>query len=72
MTPAVRKLLIFLGFIVGVGVIYPLIMSGIFSLDLKTSIIVGTIFGFIGAVLWTVTSNIREKKRTAKSNQNAI
>ena len=72
MTPGVRKLLIFLGFVVGMGVIYPLIMSGIFSLDLKTSIIVGAIFGVIGAVLWTVTSNIREKRRSAKNNQNAI
>ncbi|HEY0245330.1 MAG TPA: hypothetical protein VGC01_07185 [Mucilaginibacter sp.] len=72
MTPTARKLFTFLGFMVGVGVIYPLIMSGIFSLNLKTSIIVGGIFGFIGAILWTVTSNIREKRRAAKNNQNAI
>ncbi len=65
MTPGVRKLLIFLGFMVGVGVIYPLIMSGIFHLNLKTSLIVGPIFGFIGAVLWTVTSNIKEKRKAA-------
>jgi hypothetical protein len=65
MTPGVRKLLIFLGFMVGVGVIYPLIMSGIFGLDLKTSIIIGSIFGIVGAILWTVTSNIKEKRKAA-------
>jgi hypothetical protein len=70
MTPGVRKFLTFLGFIVGVGIIYPLIMTGIFSLDLKTSIIVGGVFGFVGALLWVATSNIREKRRSANKSDN--
>jgi hypothetical protein len=43
--------------------LYPLIMSGIFKLDLKTSLIVGPVYGIVGAVLWLVTSNVRERRR---------
>ncbi len=63
MQPGTRKLMIFLAFIVGVGLLYPLIMSGIFKLDLKTSMIVGPVYGIVGAVLWLVTSNVRERRR---------
>jgi hypothetical protein len=63
MQPGTRKLISFLAFIVGVGLIYPLIMAGIFKLNLKMSLIVGPIMGVVGAVLWLTTSNIREKRR---------
>lgn len=66
MAPGIRKLIIFLGFVVGVGIIYPLIMTGIFKLNLKTSIIIGTVVGIIGGVLWIVTSNLREKCRAVE------
>jgi sugar phosphate permease len=60
-----NKLMMFFIFLIGVGVIYPLIMSGIFNLDIKTSIIVGGVFGVVGGVIWVVTSNIREKRKAA-------
>jgi sugar phosphate permease len=63
MQPCNRKLMTFLAFIVGVGLLYPLIMTGIFKLDLKTSLIVGPVYGIVGAVLWLVTSNVRERRR---------
>lgn len=63
MQPGTRKLMIFSAFIVGVGLLYPLIISGIFKLDLKTSLIVGPVYGIVGAVLWLATSNIREKRK---------
>lgn len=66
MQPGTRKFITFLAFIIGVGLLYPLIMTGIFKLDLKTSLIVGAIMGFSGAVLWLTTSNIREKRRAMK------
>ncbi|MDB5109281.1 MAG: hypothetical protein JWR67_395 [Mucilaginibacter sp.] len=66
MAPGIRKLITFLGFVVGVGIIYPLIMAGIFKLNLKTSIIIGTVVGIIGGVLWIVTSNLREKRRAVE------
>jgi len=71
MQAAPNKLLIFLAFIVGIGLIYPLIMSGIFKLNLKTSLIVGPIYGVVGAILWLVTSNIRERRRAAKNKRDA-
>jgi sugar phosphate permease len=63
MQPGNRKLMTFLAFIVGVGLLYPLIMTGIFKLDLKTSLTVGPVYGIVGAVLWLVTSNVREQRR---------
>ena len=60
------KWMMFLIFLVGGGVIYPLIMSGIFKLDQKISIIVGGIFGLIGGILWVLTSNVRERRRAAR------
>jgi len=66
MRPAPNKFLMFVAFIVGIGLIYPLIMTGIFKLNLKTSLIVGPIYGVVGAILWLVTSNIRERRRASK------
>jgi len=66
MQPGARKLISFLAFIVGVGLIYPLIMAGIFKLNLKMSLIIGPIMGVVGAVLWLTTSNIRERRRGMK------
>jgi len=63
MNPGNHKLIGFFAFLVGVGLIYPLIVSGIFKLDLKTSMIVGGIFGLVGGVLWVTTVHIREKRR---------
>jgi uncharacterized membrane protein YciS (DUF1049 family) len=63
MQPGNRKLITFLAFIVGVGLLYPLVMTGIFKLDLKTSLIVGPVYGIVGAVLWLVTSNVRERRK---------
>jgi hypothetical protein len=60
------KIVPFLAFLIGVGLLYPLIMSGIFKLDLKTSMIIGVVMGIVGAVIWLVTSNIRQKKRAMK------
>jgi len=66
MQPSTNKFIIFIALIVGIGLVYPLIMTSIFKFDLKTSLIVGPIMGIIGAVLWLVTSNIRERRRAAK------
>jgi len=55
--------MVFFIFVIGVGLMYPLIMSAIFKFDVKTSIIIGGIFGIVGGVIWVVTSNIREKRK---------
>jgi hypothetical protein len=67
MQPGTRKVVEFLTFAIVIGFIYPVIMSGIFKLDFKTSIIVGGIFGVVGGLLWIVTSNIRERRKAAKN-----
>ena len=64
-----NKAIYFVSILIGVGFVYPLIVTGIFKFDFKTSVIVGAIFGVVGAVLWLVTSNIREKRRAAKNAQ---
>jgi len=61
-----NKLVMFFIFVIGVGLAYPLIMSAIFKFDVKTSIIIGGIFGVVGGIIWVVTSNIREKRKAAK------
>jgi len=66
MESAKSKWMIFFIFLLGGGLIYPLIMSGIFKLDQKSSIIVGAIFGLIGGILWLLTSNIRKRRRAAR------
>jgi len=66
MQPGIKKLVEFFIFVIVVGLIYPLVMSGIFKLNIKTSIIVGGIFGIVGGLLWAVTSNIREKRKARK------
>ena len=60
------KWMVFFIFLIGVGLIYPLIMAGIFKFDIKTSIIIGGICGFVGGILWVATSNIRERRKTRK------
>ncbi len=67
MQPVKNKLLGFFAFVVGVGLIYPLIITGIFKFDLKTSLIVGPIYGIVGGVLWLATSNIRERKKSGNN-----
>ena len=66
MQPAPNKFLTFLAFVVGVGLIYPLIMTAIFKFDLKISMIVGAVMGVVGGVLWVTTSNIREKRKAMR------
>jgi hypothetical protein len=61
-----NKALFFIAILLGAGLVYPLIMTGIFKFDTKTSLIVGGIFGVVAAVLWLVTSNIRERRKAAK------
>ncbi len=66
MQPGTRKVIEFFIFVIAIGFLYPLIMSGIFKLNFKTSMIVGGIFGIVGGLLWVVTSNIRGKRKAAK------
>jgi hypothetical protein len=62
-----NKAIYFIAILVGVGFVYPLIMTGIFKFNFKASMIIGVIFGVVGAVLWLVTSNIRERRNAAKN-----